>query len=285
MEANKLYQQLERDFVTPEMSDDWWQYMGPIAEFISDNYKRRSMGMVCDFAQEINKVYTAVFPSNPVMEKILVDGTQDAMLFVHHPAVWDIRKSPAVFAQMNGELLASFKERNISIFNIHVPLDNFGKYSTSVSLAKALGIDLGKTFAPYLGALCGVFGKTDITNISELRSKFQEAVGHKVSLCQYGSDTINGGIVAVVAGGGNSIEVVREIADEGVNAFVTGVSAKNDYSKTTHEFLQEHKINILGGTHYSTEKFACMAMVDYFKNLGLIAEFLPDRPVMEDMFV
>jgi len=53
--------------------------------------------------------------------------------------------------------------------------------------------------------------------------------------------------------------------------------------RKAHEFAEKHKVNLLGGTHYSTEKFACIAMIDYFKKIGLSAEFIKDEPVMEDM--
>jgi hypothetical protein len=43
MNANKLYQNLEKDFITPQMSDDWAQYMNSISNFLSENFKKRSM--------------------------------------------------------------------------------------------------------------------------------------------------------------------------------------------------------------------------------------------------
>jgi len=282
MEADKLYQQLEKDFIAPGLSDDWGEWLAPIAGFVCDNFKRRSMGLVCDFNEEINKVYAAVFPSNAVMEKILSDGAQNAMLFVHHPAVWNIA-APQVFLPPEAGLLRQFKNNGISVYNLHVPLDNFGKYSTSVSLARVLGIKIEKAFAPYFGALCGVFGQTELTLIGDLKDKFEKAVGHKCGLYRYGLDGIAKKKVAVVAGGGNEAGLLKEIADEGVNVLLTGIIAKNEFSKPAHEFAKRHKINLLGGTHYSTEKFACIAMVDYFKKLGLSAEFVADQPTMEDI--
>ena len=283
MKATQLYNKLEKDFITPKMTDDWAKYMSSVAGYISDNFKKRSMGLVCDFATEINKVYTAVFPSKSVLQKILDEGTQDAMLFVHHPSIWDIRKAPEVFQQMDRDLLEQFKKKRISIYNLHVPLDNYGEYSTSVNLAKALSIKPEKSFAPYFGGFAGVFGKSNSLTIQDLREKFQKAVGHKVSLYDYGDSKIKDKNVALVAGGGNSIEMLEEIAKAGVNTFVTGITAKNEHSRRAHEFAQEHKINILGGTHYSTERFACIALVDYFKKAGLPSKFIEDKPVMEDM--
>jgi len=283
MESIKLYEKLEKDFITSKMSDEWAKYMDSVSEFLSENFKKRSMGLVCDFTKEINKVYTAVFPSKKVLQKILEDNIKNCMLFVHHPSIWDIRNAPEVFQQMDKKLLKQFKERNISIYNLHVPLDNYGEYSTGVTLAKALGIKPEKAFAPYFGSLCGVFGKTDLLDVDDLRKKFEQIVKHKIKLYNYGVNEIKNNKVAIVAGGGNDIETLKEISKAGINTFITGITAKNDHSKETHEFAEKNKINILGGTHYSTERFACIAMVDYFKKLELSSEFIEDEPVMEDM--
>jgi putative NIF3 family GTP cyclohydrolase 1 type 2 len=283
MQAIELYQQLEKDFITPEMSDDWAAHMGEVADFLCDNFKRRSMGLVCDFAVEINKVYTAVFPEKEVLQRIIADGAENAMLFVHHPSIWDIRLAPQVFSQMDRDLLTQFKEKKISIYNLHVPLDNYGPYSTSITLAKALGLEPQRPFAPYFGGLAGVFGKTDLATTMELRQKFQAAVGHEVSYYDYGEEKIKDGIVAVVAGGGNSVDILEDVARVGVNTLVTGITALNSHSQPAHDFAREHKINILGGTHYSTETFACLALVDYFTKLGLPAEFIAGQPVLEDL--
>jgi putative NIF3 family GTP cyclohydrolase 1 type 2 len=283
MDAKKLYDLIEKKFIDNKMSDDWAQEMGPIVNYISDNFKKRSMGIVCDFTKKIKKVYTAVFPSKEVMQRILDDETKDAMLFVHHPLIWDIRKAPEVFQQIDINLLKKFKKRRISIYNLHVPLDNFGKYSTSVTLAKALGIKPEKSFAPYFGSMCGVFGKTDLSKVQDLRDRFQDAVGHEVSLYNYGDNEIKDRTVAVIAGGGNDVDMLEEIAEAGVNTFVTGITIKNNHSKKAHDFAEKHGINILGGTHYSTERFACISIVDYFKKFGLPSEFIKDKPIMEDI--
>jgi len=86
-----------------------------------------------------------------------------------------------------------------------------------------------------------------------------------------------------VTGGGNDIEILREIDKENINTLITGISSRNPHSEKAHTFTQKNKINILSGTHYSTEKFVCIAMVDYFKKLNLPAKFVENKPVMEDL--
>lgn len=282
MNAEKLYARLEKDFIKPGLSDDWANHMNKVQDYISDNFKKRSMGLVCDYASEINKVYTAVFPSNNIMNKILENNNENSMLFVHHPAVWDISKKE-VWQEMNTKLLDKFKKSRISVYNLHVPLDNYSPYSTSTCLSNALSINTIKRFLPYHGGYAGIFGKTNCKTIQELSTKFQKAVCHKTSIYQYGIAEIHNQKVGVVAGGGNSVEILQEIADNNINVLITGLTKLNDYSKSAHDFAKKNKINILGGTHYSTEKFACIAMCSYFKKLGLKSEFLEGKPGFGDL--
>jgi putative NIF3 family GTP cyclohydrolase 1 type 2 len=283
MKAVKLYAQLEKDFITPSLSDEWAKYMESIADFLTDNYKQRSMGLVCDNTREIKKVSTAVFPSDNVMQSVLDKGEKDVMLFVHHPSTWDISKAPPLFQQMDRDLLEKFRERRISVYNLHVPLDNYGEYSTSATLAKVLGLTALRPFLEYYGSLAAVFGKTELSTVQEMRKKFTAVLGHRTSFYQYGTDEIKNGKVAVAAGGGNMVEVHEAIAREGVNLLVTGVTAKNPFIQKAHDSAREKRINILGGTHYTTEKPACQAMCEYFKKSGLPAEFIEGTPGLADL--
>lgn len=283
MKSVELYSCLERDFILKGLKDDWARHMGELDDYISVNFKERSMGLVCDFANEINKVYSAVFPTEKIMQKIIDDGVTDAMLFLHHPSIWDIRRVPKAFYQMDRALLEKFRENRISIYNLHTPLDNFSEYSTSKTLTDALDIEIEKTFAEYYGGLCGVIGKTKCKNMEELHDKFSEVVGHDTRLYLYGDNNIKNGRVAVVAGGGNNADIVSEMIENKVNVLITGISVNNEYSAEVHELEQKNCINVLGGTHYSTEKFACQKMCVYFEKLGLVSTFIEGEPVYEDM--
>lgn len=282
MKSIELYSHLDNDFITDVLNDDWARYMKDVNDYLAANFKERSMGLVCDFADEINKVYTAVFPTEQVLQKIIDDGIKDAMLFVHHPSIWDSRR-PIPFYQMDKLLLERFKENRISIYNLHVPLDNFSEYSTSKTLADALDIQIEKPFAVYRGALCGVIGKTECKNIEELHNKFSKVLGHNTSLYLYGDTNIKDGRIAIVAGGGNNLDTVSEMIDNNVDVLITGISANNEDYSDIHSLEQKNKINVLGGTHYSTEKFACQKMCRYFEKLGLASDFIPGEPVYEDM--
>jgi putative NIF3 family GTP cyclohydrolase 1 type 2 len=282
MKATDLYNHLEKDFICEGLSDEWAKYMQELEDYISINFKERSMGTVCDFTEEINKVYSAVFPTEEIMQRIIDDGAKDAMLFLHHPSIWDIRR-PKPFYQMDKVLLEKFKDNRISIYNLHVPLDNFSEYSTSKTLADALDVEIEKPFKYYCGALSGVIGKTKCKTAEELHNKLSQVLGHKASLYLYGDCNIKDGRIAIVAGGGNNKATVSEMIENNVNVLITGISVNNASYSEVHKYEQKSGINVLGGTHYSTEKFACQKMCTYFEKLGLVSTFIKGEPVYEDM--
>lgn len=203
MKSQSLYNQLEVDFKLSICHDDWRldNY-----EYITSQFKERSMGLVTDSTDTIRQVYTAVFPSKAVFDKILDDRVEEALLFVHHPMIWDITKDE-VFTSIPVSTLKTLKERRISIYNLHVPLDANGVYGTTQNLANALGIDIIDEFYDYGGVKVGIIGKTDCITTAQLAYTFKQAVGHNVKLYPYGGESIKDSKVALIAGGGNDSDV------------------------------------------------------------------------------
>jgi len=283
MKAKELYAQLEKDFIFPHLHDEFARYIPDMHSYMTDSFKERSMGLVCDFTDEVKTVYSAVFPSSRVMSDIFSSDSHDAMLFLHHPAIWDFRGTPQRWFQMDHKWVEQCKERRVSIYAIHVPLDNFGLYSTSRSLADALNMEIIEPFCEYRGGLAGVIGKTECKTAIKLNEVFSKTVGHKTKLYPYGNDEIIDGKVAVVAGGGNDMDVLPAVYEKGVHTLITGITVDNEKYAEVHQYEKDNRINVLGGAHYSTEKFACQRICKYFTNFGLEARFMPDIPVLEDL--
>ncbi len=283
VKAKELYFMLEKDFPV-HICDDNWEEIGNL-DYITEQYKSRYMGLLTDNSNVIDYVYTAVFPSKEILDKIVSDNKTNALLFLHHPMVWDITKYP-VFTNISAEDLQMLKERNISIFNYHAPLDANGEYSTTVNFAKALNIDYTEDFFEYHNVFVGVIGTTLCKTINELHKEFEKAVGHKVVHYDYGKNEIKDGKVALVAGGGNEKDIYPYLKQKGINTYLTGITKYQEGftpSVQAHNLAKECGVNILSGTHYSTEKFALIKMVEYFNNLGIDGEFIPDTPCLEDM--
>lgn len=114
MDAHKLFDRLETDFRLSGCRDDWSEMK--MSEYIAARYQERYMGLVTDNTGEIDYVYTAVFPSQKVIGKIISDNRQNTLLFVHHPMGWNINNTPA-FSDIPPDTLQILRERKISIYN------------------------------------------------------------------------------------------------------------------------------------------------------------------------
>jgi len=284
MNAIKLYEQLKNDFIKEGIQDvDWASRMPSLDEYLYPAFKQNGgIGLMCDFANEIEKVYTTVFLSDNVLSKLLSKNISNAMLFSHHPTNWDLKEHNGNYSA-NEKYIAELKERNVSIYILHHPLDNYGKYSTCGTLANELKIKVETSAFLYMGAYCGVVGTSDYKTVAELHDRYSQTVGHKTSLYQYGNGDIRGERIAVCPGGGNAMFVINEMLKLNIKTLITGVTITNDYSRKTHEFEKDNYINVFGGTHYSTEKYAPMEMCKYFNDLGLPSEFVEDEADLFDL--
>ena len=99
MEARELYGRLKSDFIKEGITDyDWASRMPDLNKYLYDDFKQSGMGLMCDFTDEIEKVYTTVFLSDRVLSKVLSDGITNAMIFSHHPTDWDLEHHNGNFA-------------------------------------------------------------------------------------------------------------------------------------------------------------------------------------------
>ena len=288
MNAQELYGRLNADFIKDGISDYNWAARMPVLDkYLHPEFRQSGMGLLFDFADSIEKVYTTVFLSDEVLETILSSDTANALIFSHHPTNWDIEGHGGNYAATE-RIIAQIKERNIAVYVLHHPLDNYSPYATCQTMADAVGLQVERPAFLYCGAWCGVIGTmADCPDIYALQARFATAVGHRASLYPYGHhpehEHIQGQKIAVAPGGGNVDFVLEEMLRDNIKILMTGVTLINEYSAASHTFARENGITLLGGTHYSTEKFAPMAMCRYFAELGLAAEFIEDAPKLYDI--
>ena len=284
MKAEKLYSKLDNDFDIGNLKDDW-SFMR-FNDYISPDFKNRYMGIVLDNTVEVNKVYTATIPDLEILEKLIRSAETGILLFSHHAMCYDPTIKGFPFYDIPENFLLKLKQQRISFYVLHAPLDRNGEYSTSVNLAKNLSLEIIDEFCEYEGIKCGVICKTNIKTAIELSEYVRSIADHEVKLSSYGDDLIHGGRVAVAAGGGSVGFVAKELSELGINMYITGctrIVPSVEPIMEFHKITRENKINVIGATHYTTEKYACMAMVRYFEKSGIQAEFLEGKYYLEDL--
>jgi putative NIF3 family GTP cyclohydrolase 1 type 2 len=284
MNSKELYLKLDNDFGIEDLKDDW-SFM-KFNYYITPGFKKSYMGLVLDNTAEVKKVYTATTPDLDILEKLILTNQTDLLLFSHHAMGYDPNISGFPFYDIPEDYLSKLKQQRISFYVLHAPLDKNGEYSTSVSLAKHLNLEIIDEFCKYMGIKCGVVCKTDKKTATELAEYVGSIIGHEVKLIRNGSDIIHNGRVAIAAGGGSLGFAAKEIFELGINIYITGNTRQVPSVELIVEFhriIEEKKINVIGATHYTTEKYACIAMVRYFEKLGVPAEFLEGKYYLEDL--
>jgi putative NIF3 family GTP cyclohydrolase 1 type 2 len=285
MNARQLYERLDRDFAVNRCVDEWGPFV-EVNEFIHPGFQERWIGVMLDNAREIRRVYTVTMPDTAVLEAILAREEADVLVFSHHAMGYDPAREGFPFYNIPGDCLRRMREQRVALYVMHAPLDYNGPYSTSVSLAKALGLAVVGEFCEYLGCQVGVLCEATFAQVADFAGHVERVVGHQVKLWPYGDATVAGGRVALAAGGGCMGFIAEELTGLGVNTYLTGVTRPTpgfEPSMAFHRLAREGRVNVLGATHYSTEKYACLAMVDYFGDVGLDAEFVAGTPCLADL--
>lgn len=264
--ADFLYERLEEVFQPQRVTDMF-----------------SKIGLQADNAAVFHKAYTATFASPDVIQTILDRGEQDVLLFTHHP-VPPAPDLSAGYGVIPDGLLEQMREQRVSLFSYHIPMDAPGPYSTGGTLAEAMGCTSYGRWYPQNGAELGALCHSPCETAEELACRLEQAVGHAVKLYQNGGGALEGGRFAIMAGCAKNSGAYAALAEMGVRALVTGVAAPVvDWTRTNHVQAEAYGISIIAGTHYSTEKFAPMALCRFFRMYGLESEFLPESPDFQDL--
>lgn len=282
MRSDLVYGKLDADFILDGITDDWGAETRAVEAHLTRSYRERFMGLMFDFSPRIERVYTAVFLCDEIVAGL--KNEHNAMLFVHHPIreYYD-RNRDCIAETVSEESVRLLSGNSIAVYNLHIPLDHFSPCGTNTTLARALGLTVLEKCAPYRGAYTGVVCGTPFLTLGELSNRIETVLGHEAGVYAYGDADIGSKPVAIVAGCGHEREVIDELIASGIGTLVTGVSLRCERSEALHRYDELNRINVIGGTHYSTEKFALMKMCEYFSGMGLPAEFIEQNPCLLDL--
>jgi putative NIF3 family GTP cyclohydrolase 1 type 2 len=251
----------------------------PLAEYATAGFMRRHNGLMLDNCEDVEQVYTLVFPSNEVLAEVVrrVDG-RPAFVFTHHPM--DFETSGRGLMPMGEELLRRLRETGISLYSAHAPLDCHDTASTSRSLARAAGVRIDGVCAGYHGGHAGVIGSIDATPLDVFVDHLRSALEvERVDTHAPGDGVAR---VAVVAGGAAFPPMMQEAIDRGCDTYLTGDFRVRHGGPWAEEhrpqfdaFVEKAPINLIGGSHYATEALVLRhEMLGWFNSVGLPAEFV-----------
>ena len=266
MAAQELYQALEEEFRPWECTEVF-----------------PTIGLQFQNTDMIRKVFTATFASSEVLDQIEAQGITDCMLFTHHPVPQkeDMFKS---YPPIPGKLVERLRKKRITLFTYHIPLDRISPWSPGINLAKAIGVTPYEEFYEQNQVRMGLLCNSPYTTVTQFAQAVEQAVGHPVKVYPYGDEQLINGRIALMGGGASNPNIYAELREKGINVFLTGMSNPAvPWIGRNHQEAKANGITLVGGSHYSTEKYAPMEMVRFFRGLGLEAEFLPETYIPEEM--
>ncbi|MFN2472052.1 MAG: Nif3-like dinuclear metal center hexameric protein [Gaiellaceae bacterium] len=287
MRLADLVAELDGYFRIPLVDDDDWSrlfanvYATPYwREYAEPGYEERWNGLMVRGVDEVARAATCVFPGDEVVAR-LEPGT---FLFSEHPL--DYADEPG-FLPLARETFELMRERCISFYNAHAPLDQHPEIAPSLLCARAAGLENIEDYFQISEALpegAAVIGDSRVT-LEQLAEALRLYLGPEIKVHVISRPRPRAGRVAVVAGGGATADILQASLDRGCQTYVTGNAATNCRVPEVQEELRrfrrladEYDVALIDATHYGMEKPPQLAMVSWFSARGIDAEFIPNGP-------
>jgi hypothetical protein len=205
--------------------------------------------------------------------------------FLHHPI--DMEVAGIGFLPIPPKALVQMKTRGISVYACHAPLDCHDEIGTNVSIVQAFQVQVEQSFARYGRGFAGRIGSIAPLGLDELIAKGKEVFGiDRVEVG--GAEPAAIGRVAIVAGGGDDVELFQEAEALGARAYISGEwytrttpaeESERRWAETNRAACQAYAASsgmaLLGFSHAATEFLVMRSqMAGYFRRRGLLVECL-----------
>jgi putative NIF3 family GTP cyclohydrolase 1 type 2 len=283
----ELVAELDAYFRIPDVRGDDWSkafelvYPEPYwREYVLPGWEGHWNGLSVKGAGGVERVVTCVFPSDRIVDE-LAPGT---LVFTEHPL--DFADEPG-FLPLARETFETMRERGISLYNAHAPLDMHPEVSPSRLCAEGVGLRELEEYFPICEGIPGgaaIIGESRLS-VDGLADALRSYLGPEIKVHVLTRTRGDAGRVAMVAGGGARVEILDASLERGCQTYVTGNAATNcrlDFVREVVRAFRERAdavgVTLIDAMHYGMEKPPQLAMVGWFRARGLDAEFVPDGP-------
>jgi len=276
---------LDKAFRVPEVGDPHLAkhaLTDDTRKFATPAFLAEKTGLMFDFTEVIERVYCVVFTTPKMLSRLLEIADAPSLLFTHHPH--DYHEDRRGFDPFPQDYVRRLQQSRTSVYTIHTPLDVGLNISVSKSLAERLSLSDPMPFCEALGGHLGVAGWMGSDNLRTTADQVAYSLG--ISTIDVFDNNGGSGLTAVVAGGGDQASILAEARELGCTRYVTGtvvhrwalefIQARN---AEFHAAAREGRIDLIGASHYHTEKCALEDVAAYLRQHGVDATFLDD-PVL-----
>ncbi|MGH2615665.1 MAG: Nif3-like dinuclear metal center hexameric protein [Thermomicrobiales bacterium] len=260
----------------------------PWRDVFEPGFVRRFNGLMIRGREHVGKIWCIAFPAEEVLDRIVARAQTGDIIFSHHPIdmkCGDPRGAPGQgFIPIPPARIAALKDAGFSFYSCHVPLDSHPELSTSDAIVRAIGGRIVEQFYPYGNGYAGRLCEIPPTRLDDLVATCQRALSLPYVDRQgnTGRDDITR--VAVIAGGGGSVDFYKEADRLGADCLLAGeVTSKidNDYGRSQQaeiaRYLPTTDLVAIGLSHAGSEFFVMRELAPYFEHeFGVPAEVVPE---------
>jgi putative NIF3 family GTP cyclohydrolase 1 type 2 len=213
-------------------------------------------GLMLRYGSRVDAIYTAVFLSDEIVGKLVAWDAQDALLVCHHPLAMET--SGRGFLPLSQTSLADLRDRAISVYILHTPLDVHDESSTSRALAREIGLVGVAEWYAVRGGYAGVRGPLPMpTPFQDLLARIRDVTG-VVDLHYIQKGTVMRSVA--VLGGGTDVSGIEEARDLGCDVLVTGTyynQVQNQIGQRYRDAFERARpslaISLVECSHYASE--------------------------------
>jgi putative NIF3 family GTP cyclohydrolase 1 type 2 len=291
MRLAAVVRRLDAYFRVQEVENDDWSgiyahvYPDPYwRAFAEPEYEGRWNGLLVRGHENVDRAFTCVFPSDAIVASL----PPRSLLFSEHPIVFE--NDVEGFEPLARASFERLVDEGCSFYHVHAPLDQHPEIAPSRLVAGGLGLEGAQDYFPIADGLPGgaaVIGDSRLT-LHELAARLRDFLGPEIPVDVLSRPRDAAVRVAVVAGGGAERPILEASLERGCQTYVTGQAATRcrldfvqESTRAFRALADEAGVAVIDGTHYGLEKPPQLAMVEWFKWLGLPAEFRPGRPERE----
>jgi putative NIF3 family GTP cyclohydrolase 1 type 2 len=290
MHLDRITKELDTFFRTGEFEPDLpfsrlvpqvYQTTGiDLEDYLEATFLETFHGLMLCNGQTVGKICCTVFLSEEIVDKVLAWREKNILLISHHPLAMET--SNRGFLPLSERHFIDMRERAISVYVLHTPLDVHDEVSTSRALARELGVEKPTGYYQGSGGPAASYGNlpTPVT-LDDFLTRVAQVTGVKDLHFIRHQETIH--TVGIIAGGTDTRGILETVA-LGCDTLLTGTYDNQVQTKIGQWYRDEFekirdglKINLVEASHYATEAVVMqMDMVDFCANrLGVDSEFVP----------
>lgn len=240
------------------------------------DFQKRFNGLMVRGVDKIQRVFTASFPHDEILQKFIYQSKAGDLLFLHHPIPLesgDPRGNLGKgFLPINSTLLQKIIKKKLSIYSCHAPLDYNQKISTNRAIAQALQATIESEFLTYGNGHAGLIANIKPISTVGLITKLKQIFG--IPYVDFAGKNLNRITkISIIAGGGDEVEYSQTSRERGAQAYITGEvfsHYNSDWGKQNTAKLQNYaktiNISLVGVSHAASEFLVMKTQIpEWFK--------------------